>query len=111
LTAEDLIAALALPASCRVNRRVPKKLLLEHGAFGAGDRRAIADDVEELAWVAVCKPKARTRSLPQARMTAIASATSVQLLARDFRSRRTSRTATLISRRSTAVSGSCRAAA
>jgi hypothetical protein len=56
LTAEDLVAALALPAGCRVNRRVPKKLLLEYGAFGAGDRRAITDDVEELAWVAVCKP-------------------------------------------------------
>lgn len=56
MTPEDLIAALALPAGCRVNRRVPKKLLLEHGAFGAGDRRAITDDVEELAWVAVCKP-------------------------------------------------------
>lgn len=56
MTPEDLLAALALPAGCRVNRRVPKKLLLEHGAFGAGDRRAIGDDVEELAWVAVCKP-------------------------------------------------------
>lgn len=71
MTAEDLIAALALPASCRVNRRVPKKLLLEHGAFGAGDRRAIADDVEELAWVAVCKPPTWT-CRPSA-MTSISS--------------------------------------
>lgn len=51
-----LIAALELPASARVDQRVPKKLLTEHGAPTAADKRAINDGVEELFWVAALKP-------------------------------------------------------
>ena len=51
-----LIAALDLPAGARVDRRVPKKLLLEHGAPTAADKRAIQDGIEELQWVAALKP-------------------------------------------------------
>jgi hypothetical protein len=52
----DLIAALALPADTRVDRRVPKKLLLEQGAPTAADKRQIQDCIEELTWVAALKP-------------------------------------------------------
>ena len=52
----DVIAALALPADTRVERRVPKKLLLEQGAPTAADKRQIQDGIEELIWVAALKP-------------------------------------------------------
>lgn len=52
----DLIAALALPSDARVDRRVPKKLLLEQGAPTPADKRQINDGVEELFWVAALKP-------------------------------------------------------
>lgn len=52
----DLIAALALPGSARVDQRVPKKLLVENGAPTAADKRQINDGVEELFWVAALKP-------------------------------------------------------
>lgn len=53
---EPLLAALDLPYSSRVDRRVPKKLLLEQGAPTAADKRRIQDGVEELVWVAALKP-------------------------------------------------------
>jgi hypothetical protein len=56
MTPADLIAALDLPAAARVDQRVPKKLLLENGAPTATDKRAIADGVEELIWLAALKP-------------------------------------------------------
>jgi hypothetical protein len=52
----ELIAALELPASARVDQRVPKKLLTENGAPTAADKRAINDGVEELFWLAALKP-------------------------------------------------------
>ena len=56
MNASDLIAALNLPASAQVERRVPKKLLLENGAPTAADKRHINDGVEELFWTAALKP-------------------------------------------------------
>lgn len=50
------IEALALPADALVQRRVPKKLLLEQGAPTAADKRRIQDDIEEVVWVAALKP-------------------------------------------------------
>lgn len=52
----SIIDALALPPDARLERRVPKKLLLEHGAPTAADRRLIQDGIEELYWVAALKP-------------------------------------------------------
>jgi hypothetical protein len=52
----DLVVALDLPASARVDRRVPKKLLLENGAPTAADKRAIQDGIDELQWIAALKP-------------------------------------------------------
>ena len=52
----DLVAALALPDSALVNRRVPKSLLVENGAPTPGDKRRIRDGIEEIRWLAVLKP-------------------------------------------------------
>lgn len=56
MNVEQLVAALDLPVACRVDQRVPKKLLLENGAPTAADRRAISEGVEELLWLAALKP-------------------------------------------------------
>lgn len=56
MRAEDLVAALDLPAAARVDRRVPKKLLLENGAPTAADRRLIAEGIDSVVWVAALKP-------------------------------------------------------
>lgn len=51
-----VIHALGLPDSCRVDQRVPKKLLLENGAPTAADKRLITNAIEEIQWVAALKP-------------------------------------------------------
>lgn len=56
MTADELLAALYLPAATRVDQRVPKKLFLENSAPTAADRRAITEGVEECRWVAALKP-------------------------------------------------------
>lgn len=56
MTAATVIEALALPAGCRVDQRVPKKLLLENGAPTAADKRHISEGIEELLWLAALKP-------------------------------------------------------
>jgi len=53
---DALLAALDLPASSRVDQRVPKKLLLENGAPTAADKRLINSGIEELLWLAALKP-------------------------------------------------------
>ena len=52
----DPIAALALPSGALVDRRIPKKLLVEHGARSAADRRHIREGIEEIRWLATLKP-------------------------------------------------------
>ena len=56
MNSDALLTALDLPASSRVDQRVPKKLLLEHGAPTAADKRFINEGVEELLWLAALKP-------------------------------------------------------
>lgn len=56
MTVHDIIAALDLPGSCRVDQRVPKKLLVENGAPTASDKRQINDGIEEIQWLAALKP-------------------------------------------------------
>jgi hypothetical protein len=65
MIAADLIAALELPASCRVDQRVPKKLLVENGAPTTADKRNITDGIEEIQWVATLKPA--TMGVPEYR--------------------------------------------
>ncbi|MBE3111703.1 MAG: DUF4391 domain-containing protein [Acidobacteria bacterium] len=56
MTAMDVIAALDLPAGARVDQRVPKRLLLEHGAPTGADKRLINEGIEDVMWVAALKP-------------------------------------------------------
>ena len=56
MNATDLLAALGLPASARVDQRVPKTLLVEHGAPTAADKSQINEGIEEFQWVAALKP-------------------------------------------------------
>ena len=56
MTVSDLIAALALPLSCRVDQRIPKKMLIENGAPTTADKRLLNDAIEEIQWVAALKP-------------------------------------------------------
>lgn len=53
---DDVVGALALPDRARVGQRVPKKMLAEHGAPTATDRRLLTDGIEELQWIAALKP-------------------------------------------------------
>ena len=56
MTSFDPFAALTLPSEALIDRRVPKTLLIENGAFAAGDRRRIREGIEELRWLAALKP-------------------------------------------------------
>lgn len=56
MSVQILLNALVLPATARVDQRVPKKLLLEHGASTAADRRQVQDGIDALWWAAVLKP-------------------------------------------------------
>lgn len=52
----EVIAALDLPRSARVDQRIAKKLLVENGAATPADKRRINDGIEELTWIAALKP-------------------------------------------------------
>ena len=56
MIATELLTALDLPASVRVDRRVPKKLLVENGAPTAADKRRINEGIEDLIWLASLRP-------------------------------------------------------
>lgn len=56
MTAADLIAALVLPTGCRVDQRVPKKMLIDNGAAIAADKRLLNEAIEETQWLAALKP-------------------------------------------------------
>lgn len=56
MRAADLVAALDLPESTRLDQRVPKKLLVENGAPTVADKRRINEGIEEIVWVAALKP-------------------------------------------------------
>ncbi len=53
---QQLINALALPKSTRVEQRVPKALLNEQAAATAAGRRTIKEGIEALWWLASLKP-------------------------------------------------------
>ena len=56
MSLEVLIAAIGLPASCRVDQRVPKKMLIDNGAPTAADKRLLSDSIESVQWLAALKP-------------------------------------------------------
>lgn len=51
-----IVDALGLPPRARVDVRIPKKLLVEQGAPTAADKRAIQEGIDEVQWLAACKP-------------------------------------------------------
>jgi len=53
---QAVFQALGLPPEAHVDARVPKKLLVEQGAPTPADKRAIQEGIDELQWLAVCKP-------------------------------------------------------
>jgi len=53
---DAIVAALALPPGSRVDQRLPKKMLAEHGGVTAADRRLLTDGIEEARWLAAIKP-------------------------------------------------------
>ncbi|WP_424680982.1 DUF4391 domain-containing protein [Frateuria sp. YIM B11624] len=54
---DAIVDALQLPPASWVDQRIAKKLLIEHGAPTAADRRLIQDGVEETTWLAALKPE------------------------------------------------------
>jgi hypothetical protein len=52
MKASLLLDAFDLPATAMVEKRVPKTLLLEHGAPTPADKRQINEGIEQLVWVA-----------------------------------------------------------
>ena len=56
MNALQLIEALMLPVSSRVDQKVPKTVLSEQAAATAADRRAIREGIEGLWWQASLKP-------------------------------------------------------
>lgn len=56
MTTGQVIEALGLPSSARVDQRVPKKLLIENGAPTTADKKQINDGIESLNWIAALKP-------------------------------------------------------
>lgn len=53
---DEFLSALDVPLDSHVNQRVPKKMLVEHGARTAADRRCITDGIDEVRWLAALKP-------------------------------------------------------
>lgn len=53
---QEFVAALELPSGCRVDQRVPKKMLIENGAPIAADKRLLNNAIEEFQWLAALKP-------------------------------------------------------
>lgn len=64
MTPEAVLRALDLPPGALVDRRIPKAALAERVACSPGDRRRIAEGLEQLRWHAVLKPE--TVGLPAA---------------------------------------------
>lgn len=50
------VDALALPLDSRIDKRIPKKMLLEQGAPTSADKRKIQEGIEDLLWIAALKP-------------------------------------------------------
>lgn len=58
MNAASVVDALRIPAAARVDQRIPKKLIAEHGGASAADRRRIQEGIEALLWIAALKPSA-----------------------------------------------------
>lgn len=55
-TIQPLLDKLNIPESCRLNKRVFKKLFEENAKLDATDKKALSEDVEEIRWIYTLKP-------------------------------------------------------
>jgi len=53
---EEVIKALGLPSSSRVDQRIPKKMLIDNGSPTPSDKRTINESIEDIHWLAVLRP-------------------------------------------------------
>lgn len=60
----EVVEALRLLATCRVNQRVPKKSLIENGSPTATDKRLLNNSIEAIHWVASRTPKTMGEPAP-----------------------------------------------
>lgn len=56
MTPNEFIDCLGLPVAARVDRVVPKKLLVENGSPTPADRKAINNGIDKIHWLAALKP-------------------------------------------------------
>lgn len=53
---DALYAAMSMPDSCQLGKRVFKKLFIENGSLTAADKRAFTDDIDTIVWEYTLKP-------------------------------------------------------
>ena len=53
---DALYAAMSMPDSCQLGKRVFKKLFIENGTLTAADKRAFTDDIDTIVWEYTLKP-------------------------------------------------------
>ena len=51
-----LYAAMSMPDSCQLGKRIYKKLFIENGVLTAADKRAFTDDIDTIMWEYTLKP-------------------------------------------------------
>ena len=53
---ESFLEYINIPAACKLNKPVYKKMLLDSGVLDAADKTALKDDVEKIRWLYTLKP-------------------------------------------------------
>jgi hypothetical protein len=52
----SILNSFAFPESCKLGKRVFKKLFEENAALGVTDRKALRDDLDSVTWAYTLKP-------------------------------------------------------
>ncbi len=55
-TADAFYAQLGIPESCLLDKRIYKRMVLEHGQLTAADKKTLSEDVGKLTWKFTLKP-------------------------------------------------------
>ena len=53
---DSFLQALEIPASCKLNKPVYKKMFLDNGVLDATDKKCLKDDIEKIRWLYTLKP-------------------------------------------------------
>jgi len=56
MSTQDAISAFRIPLNARVDKRIPKKTLVDNAHLNASEKKLVFDFVEEMQWVAALKP-------------------------------------------------------